>query len=283
MDTIRAIDTLRGGPKVAMAMVGISLTVALFAPLITPHDPIAGNLQVQEQPPAFMEGGSFEYVLGTDRQGRDILSRVMGGARVSLSVAALSILVGGGIGTFLGLLAGYFGGWVDVVIMRVVDLMLAFPSLLIALVLAVTLGPSFWVIVSVVSLVLWSRYARLVRGEVLSLKEKEFVALARIAGCSPGRIMFSHLLPNLMSSIVVLSTLQVGFVIVVEASLSFLGAGISEPTPTWGRMLAEGRAFLETSWWISVFPGLAVMMVVLSFNIFGDWLRDILDPKLRQL
>ena len=205
------------------------------------------------------------------------------GTRISLSVAALSILLGGVVGTSLGLLAGYRGGWVDALIMRMVDLSLAFPSILLALIFAVTVGASFWVVVAVLGFILWARYARLVRGEVLTWKQPDFVALARMAGCSSLRIIATHLLPNVANSLVVLSTLQVGWAIVVEASLSFLGAGIPAPAPTWGGMVAEGRKYVETLWWVSVFPGAAIMLVVLSFNLFGDWLRDILDPKLRQL
>ena len=205
------------------------------------------------------------------------------GARISLSVAALSIVVGGLVGTSLGLLAGYRGGWVDALIMRLVDLSLAFPSILLALIFAVTIGASFWVVVAVLGFILWARYARLVRGEVLTWKQLDFIALARMAGCSSLRIIATHLLPNVANSVVVLSTLQVGWAIVVEASLSFLGAGIPAPTPTWGGMVAEGRKYVDTLWWVSVFPGAAIMLVVLSFNLFGDWLRDILDPKLRQL
>jgi peptide/nickel transport system permease protein len=198
-------------------------------------------------------------------------------------VAALSILVGGTIGTSLGLLAGYRGGWVDALIMRMVDLSLAFPSILLALIFAVTVGASFWVVVAVLGFILWARYARLVRGEVLTWKQLDFVSLARMAGCSSLRIIATHLLPNVANSIIVLSTLQVGWAIVVEASLSFLGAGIPAPAPTWGGMVSEGRKYVDSLWWVSVFPGVAIMLVVLSFNLFGDWLRDVLDPKLRQL
>jgi peptide/nickel transport system permease protein len=196
-------------------------------------------------------------------------------------VAALSILVGGTIGTSLGLLAGYRGGWVDALIMRMVDLSLAFPSILLALIFAVTVGASFWVVVAVLGFILWARYARLVRGEVLTWKQLDFVSLARMAGCSSLRIIATHLLPNVANSIIVLSTLQVGWAIVVEASLSFLGAGIPAPAPTWGGMVSEGRKYVDSLWWVSVFPGVAIMLVVLSFNLFGDGLRDALDPRER--
>jgi peptide/nickel transport system permease protein len=265
------------------AIVFLTLVVAIFAPALAPHSAVDADLRARGKPPLFLEGGEADHLLGTDRQGRDILSRIIVGTRISLSVAALSILVGGVVGTGLGLLAGYRGGWVDALIMRTVDLTLAFPSILLALIFAVTMNPSFWVVVAVLGFILWARYARLVRGEVLAWKQLDFVALARMAGCSLWRIIGRHLLPNVVNSVVVLSTLQVGWAIVVEASLSFLGAGIPPPAPTWGGMVSEGRKYLETLWWVSVFPGVAIMLVVLSFNMFGDWLRDILDPKLRQL
>ena len=277
------LAVLKRAPKLSTAIVLLTLVVALFAPMIAPHSAVDADLRARGRPPVFIEEGSREYLLGTDRQGRDILSRIIVGTRISLSVAVLSILVGGGVGTALGLLAGYRGGWVDALIMRTVDLTLAFPSILLALIFAVTVGASFWVVVAVLGFILWARYARLVRGEVLAWKQLDFVALARMAGCSSLRIIMSHLLPNIVNSVVVLSTLQIGWAIVVEASLSFLGAGIPPPAPTWGGMVAEGRKYVDTLWWVSVCPGVAIMLVVLSFNMVGDWLRDILDPKLRQL
>lgn len=288
-----ALATIRGwgkglavlwrAPKIPTFIVIVSVVVAIFAPLIAPHSPIDPNLVDREKPPIFLEGSTLKYPLGTDRQGRDVLSRITVGARVSLSVAAMAIVLGSLAGVSLGLLAGYRGGWVDALTMRTMDVMLAFPPILIALVFAVTVGPSFWVVVAVLGLMMLPRYARLVRGDVLTWKQRDFVALARIAGCSSTRIIIVHLFPNVVASLVVLSTLQIGWAIVVEASLSFLGAGIPPPTPTWGGMVSEGRNYLESLWWISVFPGIAIMLVVLSFNMFGDWLRDILDPRLRQL
>lgn len=279
----RLVVALRRAPKLATAIVGLTVFVAVFADRLVLHNPVAINPQDGERPPAFLEGGTWKYPLGTDRKGRDIFSRVVLGTRNSLAVAASTIAVGGLVGTALGILAGYRGGWLDALIMRIVDAALAFPSILIALILAVTVGPSFGTVVAVLGFILWARYARLLRGEVLSWKQRDFVRLARVAGAPGYYIVLKHLLPNLMNSIVVLSTLQVGWAMVVEASLSFLGAGIPPPTPTWGGMVAEGRTFIETAWWISVFPGIAIMLVVLSFNLFGDWLRDALDPKLRQI
>ncbi|MGH6926471.1 MAG: ABC transporter permease [Propylenella sp.] len=274
---------LASAPKIATAIVLVSILAAILAPWIVPHSPIAPDLSNIRHPPFMFEGGSLEYPFGTDWQGRDILSRVITGTRVSLSVAALCIFIGGLIGSAFGLAAGYSGGWLDMLVMRAVDVFLAFPSILLALIFAVTVGPSFSVVVSVLVFLIWARYARLVRAEVLTWKERDFVALARIAGASRARIILIHILPNVAGSIVVLSTLQVGWAIMVEASLSFLGAGVPPPTPTWGGMIADGRNYVDTLWWISVFPGIAVMLVVLSFNIFGDWLRDILDPKMVRL
>ena len=274
---------LASAPKIATAIVLVSILAAILAPWIVPHSPIAPDLSNIRLPPFMFEGGSLEYPFGTDWQGRDILSRVIMGTRVSLSIAALCILIGGLIGSAFGLAAGYAGGWLDMLVMRAVDVFLAFPSILLALIFAVTIGPNFWVVVSVLVFMIWARYARLVRAEVLTWKERDFVALARIAGASRVRIILVHILPNVVGSIVVLSTLQVGWAIMVEASLSFLGAGIPPPTPTWGGMIADGRNYVDTLWWISVVPGIAVMLVVLSFNIFGDWLRDILDPKMLRL
>jgi peptide/nickel transport system permease protein len=272
-----------GVPRLAGGVVALSIAVALLAGVLAPHDPQAINPIEGEKPPAFAKGGSWSHPLGTDRKGRDILSRVILGTRVSLAVAAGAILLGGVAGTGLGVLAGWRGGAVDALVMRAADAFLAFPSVLIALVLAVTVGPSFGVVVLVLSLILWARFARLVRGEVLYWKTRDFIGLARVAGGSGPYIVRTHVLPNILNSIVVLATLQVGWAMIVEASLSFLGAGIPPPTPTWGNMVAEGLSFVERAWWISICPGVAMMVVVLAFNVVGDWIRDALDPRLRQL
>jgi peptide/nickel transport system permease protein len=241
------------------------------------------DLRYRYAAPWPLEGSSPAHLFGTDRLGRDLLSRMLVGARNSLAVALTAISFAVVIGTTLGLLSGYLGRWVDAVIMRCVDIMLSFPAILVALVFVVTIGASFWMVVSILALLLWAQFARLVRGEVLSWKEREFVARAKVAGASTGRIVLRHILPNIFNSILVLATLQIGWAIVVESALSFLGAGIPPPEPTWGNLVAEGRDVLDSAWWISVLPGLAIMLVVLSFNLLGDWLRDVLDPKLRQL
>jgi peptide/nickel transport system permease protein len=229
------------------------------------------------------EGGSWDYPLGTDHLGRDVLTRVIYGARVSLSAGVLTVLLAGLVGAAIGLLSGFYGGRIDTVLMRAADSTLAFPIILFALILAVTMGPSFLNVISAIAIVLWARYARVIRGEVLSLKERDFVSQARITGCSARRIMVFHLFPNMLNTLIVLLTLQVGYVILVEASLSFLGAGIPPPTPAWGSMVAEGRDYITRAWWVSFFPGAAIMLVVLSLNLLGDWVRDTLDPKLRQV
>ncbi len=280
----RAWAALRRYPVVPIGILLVALVIpALFAEVIAPHDPIDGELRSRLLPPAWTDGGDWSHPLGTDRLGRDILSRMIHGARTAALVSLAALAVGGAVGSSLGLLAGYFGGWWDHVIMRLVDISLSLPLILLALVLVVLFEPGTATTVGVVALLLWSRYARQVRAEALTLKEMDFVARARVAGASNLRIILRHIFPNVVNTIIVLATLQVGNVILLEASLSFLGAGIPPPNPAWGVMIAEGRDYITTSWWLSVIPGLAIMFTVLSMNLFGDWLRDRLDPKLRQL
>jgi peptide/nickel transport system permease protein len=269
-------------PLLPLLVVGLLVFCAILAPLLSPHSPIEGSLGKRLIPPLGMEGSSVEHVLGTDRLGRDTLSRLIYGAQISLAVSLVGILLTGMVGTAIGLLAGFWGAWVDTICMRLVDISLSLPGILMAVLLSVVFKPSFTNVVIVVIFLLWPSYARLVRGETLSLKQQEFVALARVAGCSSLTIMCRHLLPNLAPSILVLATLQVGFVIVLEASLSFIGVGIPPPTPSWGVMVADGRGLIEQAWWISILPGLAILVTVISLNILGDWVRDRLDPKLRQ-
>jgi len=268
---------------IPLAIITVMVATAVLAEWLTPYSPTEISLSNRLRPPFWENGGSLAHPLGTDPMGRDLLTRMIYGARVSLLVAALALLVGGGIGAALGLIAGYHGGRVDAFIMRVADTTMAFPIILFAILFVVIIGGSLTTTVFAVALVLWARYARVIRGEVLSLRERDFVAQARVAGCSSARIIMVHLFPNIVNTLVVLLSLQVGWVIIVEASLSFLGAGIPPPTPTWGSMIAEGRDYIATAWWVSFFPGLAILVTVLSFNLFGDWLRDALDPKLRQM
>ena len=259
------------------------MVVAVFAPLIAPHSPTEQSLPDKLKPPAWQEGGSAKHLLGTDLLGRDLFSRLVYGARVSLTVAAFALLSGGLIGLAVGIIAGYLGGRVDSILMRVVDATLTFPTILIALLLAVSLGAGLRTIVIAITVIIWARFARVVRGEVLGVRARDFVSLARVHGCSSLRIMLVHIVPNVMNTFMVLLTLHIGFVIIVEASLSFLGAGIPPPTPSWGQMVADGRSHIASAWWLAVMPGAAIMLVVLAFNLFGDWLRDWLDPRLRQV
>ena len=277
------LASLRRLPLIPTTIIVLFIVISLFGEWLTPASAYDQNLRLRFLPPSWLEGGDARFLLGTDNLGRDILSRIIVGARASFIVAISALTFGSAMGSIIGLASGYFGGKLDTFIMRTADGMMAFPLVLAALLLVAVIGPGVHTVVIATSLVLWARLARLIRSEVLSVRERDFVKLARIAGASSFRIMFIHILPNVLNSVVVLLTLQLGFVIIVEATLSFLGAGVPPPTPTWGQMVAGGRTYIETAWWISVFPGLAIAAVVLAFNLLGDWLRDHLDPKLRQL
>jgi peptide/nickel transport system permease protein len=275
--------SLRRFPVIPATILGIIVFIAIFANLISPYPPNKMSLTDRLEPPFFMSGGSTAHILGTDSLGRDILSRIFFGARVSLSVALLVIAICSVIGTFLGMVAGYLGGRIDSLLMRITDAALAFPALLIALLLGVALGPSFFTVVLALSALGWAPYARMIRGDIVKLRQEDFIAQARVIGSSTVRILIRHIFPNIVNTLVVLMTMSVGLVILVEASLSFLGAGIPPPTPSWGAMVSDGRSLFARAWWISLFPSLAIGLVVLSGNLLGDWLRDKLDPKLRQL
>jgi peptide/nickel transport system permease protein len=272
-------------PLLAISILTALVVVSIFADAIAPHDPI---LPVEGakifMPPFWMQGGNPHILLGTDFQGRDVLSRLIFGARVSLIVGLTGTLVAGGIGTVLGILSGYLGRWVDQAIMRLTDAWLALPSLVFAIFLATVVGPSMWNIVIILGMVYWTRYARVIRGEVLSLREREFVKLAEIAGASKRRVIWRHILPNVMNTTMILASLTIGVVIIAEAALSFLGVGVPPPQPAWGLMLSEARPTLMAGqWWLTVFPGVCIMLVVLATQLLGDWLRVRLDPQLRNL
>lgn len=255
---------------------------AVFANYIAPYNPLKINLSNSLLPPFFF-GGIKEHLLGTDLLGRDVLSRIIYGARVSGIVAVTSVFLSGFIGTVLGIIAGYNGGMVDSIISRAIDMMMGVPTLLVGMIIAISLGGSLQVVIFIIVMVYWARYARLTRGETLKIRERGYVLLARTAGCSDWIIMVRHILPNIINSIIVLATFNIGTAITLEASLSFLGAGVPPPMPSWGSMTADGRSYLLEAWWISFMPGVAITMVVLSANLFGDWLRDWLDPKLQNL
>jgi peptide/nickel transport system permease protein len=279
-----ALSRLDGFPLVPVLIIGGIAFAALFANFLAPYDPEVGRLAMRFKPPFWQAGGSTAYLLGTDHLGRDVLSRLIFGARVSMVVGFTAVIVAGAFGTALGIISGYLGGWVDQVIMRVTDTWLALPALTFAIFLAAVVGPSEMNIVIILGAVYWTRYARVIRGEVLSLKEREFVRLAIVAGLSKWKIMARHILPNVINSAIVLGTLMLGVVIVTEAALSFLGVGVPPPKPAWGLMLADGkRGLMVGYWWLTVLPGTCIVLMVLSANLLGDWLRVKLDPQLRQL
>jgi ABC-type dipeptide/oligopeptide/nickel transport system permease subunit len=270
-------------PALPLAVLAIVIFLAVAAPLVTPYEPTRADLPNSLLPPAWVDGGRAEHLLGTDTFGRDSFARLIYGGRVSLSVAFLSLIIATLLGTSAGLLAGYAGGVADSVLMRFVDMVLSLPTLLIALAMSIALGPSFTNLVLVIGFLIWPRVARLVRSDTLVLKHQEFVRYARAVGVPGWLIVLRHILPNVTPTLLVAATLEVGHVILVEASLSFLGAGIPSPQPSWGVMISDGRALIATGWWIALFPGLALVVSVISFNTLGDWLRDRLDPKLRDV
>jgi peptide/nickel transport system permease protein len=281
---VEAVLHIKRYPVLPIAILLLLLVIpAIFASSVAPYNPIKGSLSKRLQPPVWVVGGSLDHILGTDKMGRDILSRIIHGARVSLAVSLVAILVAGSIGTGLGLVAGYFGGKVDTLIMRLVDISLALPTILLALVLVAAAGSSFGTVITVIAVILWARYARQVRGETLSIKAHDFIARARVSGASHCRIMLRYIFPNVVNSLLVLATLQVGAVILLESTLSFLGVGIPRPAPAWGVMVADGRELIVVAWWVALFPGLAIMLTVLALNLLGDWLRDHLDPKLKHV
>jgi peptide/nickel transport system permease protein len=260
----------------------ILILMAILAPWLGLHNPNVGILDNRLKPPFWQSGGSIEFPLGTDTLGRDILSRIIFGARTTLSICALVVVIAGGIGTFLGIIAGYIGGWADIIIMRAVDLVYSLPAILLALLLGAIFGPSLQILIFIISFTLWAGYARMARAETLKVREFDYIALAKIAGCSKAKIMWRHVMPNVISPIIILATLQIGTIVIVEASLSFLGVGVPPPTADWGSMVSEGRSFIVTAWWLCIIPGVAIALTVLTFNLLGDSLNDWLNPLIHR-
>jgi peptide/nickel transport system permease protein len=256
-------------------------STAVFAPQLAPWDPGRQMLLKRLKPPMWQERGLHEHPLGTDHLGRDILSRILYGGRISLGVGLTAVTLSALIGVTLGLVAGFFGGRADALIMRVVDVFLAIPYILLAMGVVFALGPSLLNVVLVMAVTRWVQFARIVRADVLSIREREFVAGARARGNRPLRLLLHHVLPNALTPIIVVATLELAFMIIYESALSFLGLGVQPPTPTGGWMLADGRNYIATAWWLATFPGLAIMLTVLAVNLLGDWLRDTLDPRLK--
>lgn len=261
------------------ALLVLLLALALAEPWLGLPDPTRGDLRARMLAPTISWAGLGAHPFGTDQLGRDILSRIIAGSRVTLTIAGSAVILGGIVGVFLGLVAGYFGGWSDRILMRLVDIQLAFPLMLLALLVVAALGPSLHNLVAVLALTSWVRYARIIRAQVLSVREREFVQAALAMGAGHGRILMRHILPNVLTPALVVATLELARTIVLEAGLSFLGLGIQPPSPSWGRMLADGRTYIASAWWIITLPGLALMLTVLSVNLLGDWLRDWLDPR----
>ena len=259
------------------------LFTAIFGDFISPHDPIKTDVLDRHTPPAWMDDGSTEHLLGTDALGRDVLSRIIGGARITVLIVAASVMTGILVGTTLGLLTGYFGGWFDDVTMRIVDAWTILPQLLIIIVVVLTFGQGLPILIGVLAMISWPGAVRLVRAETLSLRSRDYVASAQVAGASRPRIIFRHILPSVINLVIVTATLSTGTIILTEASLSFLGAGIPPPAPSWGKMVGDERQYVGAAWWATFFPGLVIALVVMSGNFLGDWLRDHFDPTLRQL
>ncbi|MYE41914.1 MAG: ABC transporter permease [Chloroflexi bacterium] len=283
--TLRLLGQAQRLPKFPLILLLLILVIpAVFAEVIAPYGPLDSpqGIRGRLEPPVFA-GGTWDHILGTDLTGRDMFTRIIYGSRVSIVIAGIGIAIAGTIGITLGIISGYYGGLIDAIIMRLVDISLSIPPVLLALTLATVLDPSFRTVIIVVGALLWSIYCRQVRGDTLSVRTQDYIARARVSGASDIRIMVKHILPNIINTVIVLATLQVGFVILLEAGLSFLGVGLSRPTPAWGLMVADGREVIIRAWWVALWPGLAIMLTVFGFNLLGDWLRDRLDPRLRQL
>jgi peptide/nickel transport system permease protein len=265
-----------------LVVIVASVALAVLAPALAPDDPVRNDLLERLTPPMWLDGGSWRHPLGTDTLGRDVVSRLLFGARVSLVVGFSAVVVAGALGVLLGLVAGYYGGRLDDILMRLGDVQLAFPALVLAVAVLAVLGSGLGNVVLVLGVTGWVTYARIARAETLSLRHREFVESARALGAGDTAILWRHVLPNVLPPLVVVATFSVARTIIAEASLSFLGLGIPPPAPSWGAMLDEGRNYLTTGWWLALFPGLAILFVVLGINVVGDWLRDALDPRVER-
>jgi peptide/nickel transport system permease protein len=278
----RGFQSLQRSPvgAIGASLIAIVLFVAIFGDFIAPHEAAKANFRARYQPPAWQEGGDWIYPLGTDQLGRDILSRIIIGSRVSVIVGLMTVLVAGSFGVLVGLVSGFLGGWVDLFLMRIVDASLAIPYIVLVVAVSGVVGPGLITLIVILSLLNWQAYSRVVRGEVLSARELEYVVAARVIGQTRFKIMLRHILPNVTASVIVLATLQVAITILAESSLSFLGLGVQPPDVTWGLVAADGRAVIGSAWWISTMPGIAISLAVLGIIFLGDWLRDVLDPRL---
>jgi len=271
-----------GVPWLSLLILTVIVVMGVVGNWMVPHNPRAMNLAATFRPPAWLPKGSLTYLIGTDNMGRDILSRIIAGAHVPLVIAFYAILLSGLIGSAVGIVSGYFGGLIDALLMRLVDIQMSIPALALALLLAAVLTPGLGTVIVVISATYWTWYARIIRGEVISLKERDYIALAKVAGVGTFTIFRRHLVPNIFNTLLVLATLQVGQTVIFEAGLSFLGLGVQTPDISWGLMLADGRNNVATAWWLITFPGLAIMVTCLAANVIGDWLRDTFDPRRRQ-
>jgi peptide/nickel transport system permease protein len=269
------------GAVVGAIILIVMIGGALLAPLIAPYDPETTDLRARNTPPAWEQAGSSEHWLGTDPVGRDMLSRIIYGARVSLFISFTVTVLATLIGVTFGLLAGYFGGVIDEALMRIADLFLVFPFILLAITVIAVLGSGLRNLLIVLVVTGWVQHARLVRGQVLGLRSVQYVEASRVAGASHTRLLVRHVLPNVLASVIVLATMQLAFVLLTEAALNFLGLGVDPSTPTWGSMISQGRTYIYNAWWVITFPGIAILLTVLAINLLGDWLRDTLDPSLR--
>ena len=278
----KALRSLRKSPTgmLGFILLAAMILVAVFAPFLETCDPRANALDAVMLPPAWCEGGSAAHFLGTDYIGRDIFSQIIDGARVSILVGLLAVVFSGSVGIVIGLVSGYFGGIIDAVIMRIVDAFRTIPTILMNLVIAMVLGPGIFTVIFAIGMTTWTTYARIIRGEVLSVRQREYVQSARAIGSKNARIIFTDIMPNVMSTFIVTCTSNIAQAIITESSLSFLGLGITYPTITWGSILSAGRDYVATAWWISTFPGIAICITCLGIMFFGDWLRDFLDPRI---